>query len=247
MVRWLISAAILATAAHANRPAHDRVAIPAGPFTAGEHARRRRRAPGAQGDRQGVRHRSHRGHPRRLRRLRGRRSLQGDRRRRPPPTVPRPSSRHRRRLERRAGLLQVRGRPASVGGRMGEGGARDRRARVPVGQRHRLRARELGELRGRRSVRRQEPGPSGRRRTVPDGRQPLWPARHGGQRLGVGGGQVRRRSRPARRARRLLLQLLRRAARRQPERLGPRAPRRRSRVPLRRRRNDDGDDDRRDP
>jgi len=35
MVRWLISAAILATAAHANRPAHDRVAIPAGPFTAG--------------------------------------------------------------------------------------------------------------------------------------------------------------------------------------------------------------------
>ena len=35
MVRWLISAAILATAAHASRPAHDRVAIPAGPFTAG--------------------------------------------------------------------------------------------------------------------------------------------------------------------------------------------------------------------
>ena len=35
MVRWLISAAILATAAHATRPAHDRVAIPAGPFTAG--------------------------------------------------------------------------------------------------------------------------------------------------------------------------------------------------------------------
>ena len=35
MVRWLISAAIVATAAHANRPAHDRVAIPAGPFTAG--------------------------------------------------------------------------------------------------------------------------------------------------------------------------------------------------------------------
>ena len=35
MVRWLISAAILATAAHANRPAHDRVTIPAGPFTAG--------------------------------------------------------------------------------------------------------------------------------------------------------------------------------------------------------------------
>ncbi len=42
-------------------------------------------------------------------------------------------------------------------------------------------------------------------------------------------------ARPARRARRLLLQLLRRAARRQPERLGARAPRRRSRVPLRRR------------
>src|ERR1700733_7270047 len=35
MARWLISAAILATAAHAGRPAHDRVAIPAGPFTAG--------------------------------------------------------------------------------------------------------------------------------------------------------------------------------------------------------------------
>jgi formylglycine-generating enzyme required for sulfatase activity len=35
MVRWLISAAIVATAAHASRPAHDRVAISAGPFTAG--------------------------------------------------------------------------------------------------------------------------------------------------------------------------------------------------------------------
>jgi eukaryotic-like serine/threonine-protein kinase len=39
MMRWLISAAIplaiLATVAHASRPAHDRVAIPAGPFTAG--------------------------------------------------------------------------------------------------------------------------------------------------------------------------------------------------------------------
>ena len=36
MVRWLILAAILARrAARANRPAHDRVAIPAGPFTAG--------------------------------------------------------------------------------------------------------------------------------------------------------------------------------------------------------------------
>jgi formylglycine-generating enzyme required for sulfatase activity len=35
MVRWLISAAIVATAAHASRPAHDRVAIPGGPFTAG--------------------------------------------------------------------------------------------------------------------------------------------------------------------------------------------------------------------
>ncbi len=35
MVRWLISAAIVATAAHSSRPAHDRVAIPAGPFTAG--------------------------------------------------------------------------------------------------------------------------------------------------------------------------------------------------------------------
>jgi eukaryotic-like serine/threonine-protein kinase len=35
MLRWLISAAILATAARANRPAHDRVAIPAGPFTQG--------------------------------------------------------------------------------------------------------------------------------------------------------------------------------------------------------------------
>jgi formylglycine-generating enzyme required for sulfatase activity len=35
MVRWLISAAILATIAHANRRTHDRVAIPAGPFTEG--------------------------------------------------------------------------------------------------------------------------------------------------------------------------------------------------------------------
>src|SRR5579863_2942695 len=39
MVRWLIlvaiSATIFATRARANRPAHDRVAIPAGPFTAG--------------------------------------------------------------------------------------------------------------------------------------------------------------------------------------------------------------------
>jgi formylglycine-generating enzyme required for sulfatase activity len=35
MVWWLISAAIVATAAHANRPAHERVTIPAGPFTAG--------------------------------------------------------------------------------------------------------------------------------------------------------------------------------------------------------------------
>jgi len=35
MLRWLISAAIVATAAHGNRPAHDRVAIPAGPFTQG--------------------------------------------------------------------------------------------------------------------------------------------------------------------------------------------------------------------
>ena len=35
MVRWLISAAILATAAHAGRPAHDRLAIPAGTFTKG--------------------------------------------------------------------------------------------------------------------------------------------------------------------------------------------------------------------
>ncbi len=35
MARWLISAAILATAAQANRPAHDRVAIPAGPFSQG--------------------------------------------------------------------------------------------------------------------------------------------------------------------------------------------------------------------
>ncbi len=35
MVRWLISAAILAGAAHVNRPPHDRVAIPAGPFTQG--------------------------------------------------------------------------------------------------------------------------------------------------------------------------------------------------------------------
>jgi formylglycine-generating enzyme required for sulfatase activity len=35
VLRWLISAAIVATGAHANRPAHDRVAIPAGPFTQG--------------------------------------------------------------------------------------------------------------------------------------------------------------------------------------------------------------------
>ena len=35
MARWLISAAILATAAHASRPAHDRVAIPAGSFSQG--------------------------------------------------------------------------------------------------------------------------------------------------------------------------------------------------------------------
>ena len=35
MLRWLISAAILAAAAHASRPTRDRVAIPAGPFTQG--------------------------------------------------------------------------------------------------------------------------------------------------------------------------------------------------------------------
>ncbi|HSY38849.1 MAG TPA: SUMF1/EgtB/PvdO family nonheme iron enzyme, partial [Polyangia bacterium] len=35
MVRWLILAAIFATGARANRPAHDRVPIPAGSFTAG--------------------------------------------------------------------------------------------------------------------------------------------------------------------------------------------------------------------
>ena len=62
------------------------------------------------------------------------------------------------------------------------------------------------------------------------GRQPLRRARPGRQRLGVGGGQVRRGSKAPGRARRLLLQLFRRAARRQPQRLGARPPRRRSRV-----------------
>jgi formylglycine-generating enzyme required for sulfatase activity len=35
MARWLLSAAILMVAAHGERPAHDRVAIPGGPFTEG--------------------------------------------------------------------------------------------------------------------------------------------------------------------------------------------------------------------
>ena len=97
---------------------------------------------------------------------------------------------------------------------MGEGGARRGRARIPVGQRRRLRARQLGKLRGRGAVRGQEPRAARRRRPVPDGRQPLRRARSRRQRLGVGGGQVRRGSQAARRARRIVLQLLRRAARR---------------------------------
>ena len=72
----------------------------------------------------------------------------------------------------------------------------------------------------------QEPGAAGRRRPVPVGRQPVRRARPRRQRLGVGGGQVRRGSQAARRARRIVLQLLRRAARREPQRLGAAAPRR---------------------
>ena len=80
-------------------------------------------------------------------------------------------------------LLRVRRRAAADGSGMGEGGARHRRPQVPVGQRPaRVPARELPRL---------QPG-DGRRRLVPERREPVRRARHGRQRRRVGLGRVRR-------------------------------------------------------
>ncbi len=212
------------------RSRHD----PRGRVHAGEHEGRGGRAAGAQGDREGVRDRSDRGHARRLRGVRDGASVQGGvrgefrggcrgRGRRQ-------AASHGRRLERRAGVLPVRGRAAADRGGVGEGGAWHRRPRVPVGRRRRLRARQLGQLRGRGPVRRKQSRPPGSGGPLRDRREPVRRARPRRQRLGVGRGQIRRGSQAPGGARRIVLQLLRRPALRQPQRVGARAPRRRPRV-----------------
>ncbi len=141
MGRWLFGVALWVTATSpAPRPPRDRVVVPGGPFTQGSTRGEDDERPTRQVTREDVRDRPNRSDARRVQPLRRGGALPrtgaGGRRRQ--------SAGHERRLERRAGLLQVRGRAASDGGRVGKGGPRHRRARVPVGERRRLRARRTG-------------------------------------------------------------------------------------------------------
>jgi hypothetical protein len=92
----------------------------------------------------------------------------------------------------------------------------------PLGQGSRLRPRQLGQFRKRGPVRGQESRQARGGWQLSARREPVWPARHGRQRLGMGGGQIRSRSLAPGGARRFVLQLLRRASRRQSQCLGSR-------------------------